>query len=173
MKATQGTGLVDQTFQANIKAAQAAGIPTGAYHFFTTADPKAQAELFLKNVSENSDLRPVLTVEPPYGGPGWGDSLEGNMKIWLDLVEKKMGCAPIIFTGAGFLKNIKSPEFGRYPLWIMKYSPSDPVAPAPWTKWTLWQYTDHGNTGTGDGLFVGDISRLSGSLDDIRCKPKP
>jgi len=173
MKATQGTGMVDQTFLANTKAAQTAGIPSGAYHFFTTADPKAQAEQFLNTVGANTDLRPVLAVETPFGGPGWGDSLEGSMRIWLDLVEKKTGCAPIILTSMSFAKNIKSPEFGRYPLWIVRYSQTDPVAPPPWTKWTLWQYTDHGNTGTGDGLFVGDISRLSGSLDDLRCKSKP
>jgi lysozyme len=173
MKATQGTALVDQTFLTNTKAAQTAGIPTGAYHFFTTADPKAQAELFLNTVGANNDLRPVLAVETPYGGPSWGDSLEGSMRIWLDLVEKKTGCAPIILTSISFAKNIKSPEFGRYPLWIVRYSQTDPVAPPPWTKWTLWQYTDHGNSGTGDGLFVGDLSRLSGSLDDLRCKSKP
>ena len=170
MKATQGTTMVDQTFQTNTKAAQAAGIPTGAYHFFTNADPKAQAELFLNTVGAKSDLRPVLDVEP--NGNATGD--ESSMKIWLDLVEKKIGCKPIIMISASFAEyRIKSPEFGRYPLWLMKYSAAEPVAPPPWTKWLLWQYTDHGNSGTGDGLFVGDLNRLSGSVDDLRCKAKP
>jgi GH25 family lysozyme M1 (1,4-beta-N-acetylmuramidase) len=173
MKATQGTKMVDQSFVTNTKAAQAAGIPAGAYHFFTTDDPKAQAELFLSTVGTNTQLRPVLDVETPYGGPGWGDSLESSMKIWLDLVEAKMGCEPIIITSASFVRNIKSPGFERYPLWLMKYSPTAPVAPPPWTKWTLWQYTDRGHSGTGDGVFVGDHSRLSGSVDDLRCKSKP
>lgn len=174
MKATQGTNLADNMFKSNTQQARAAGIPTGAYHFLTpNADPRQQAEFFLSSVGAETDLRPVLDVEPAVTG-NWGSpqAVEDSMRIWLHTVESKLGCKPIIFTSASFARSsIKSPEFKEYPLWIFQYtSKSEPDIPPPWSQWKLWQYTDSGKRA---GIFVGDLSRLSGSIDDLRCRAKP
>jgi|GEM_PF-2264260 len=171
MKATQGDALVDSMYQYHQTAAAGVGILTGAYHMLVPhTDPKRQAEFFLDHVGK-TDLRPVLDVEPMPGSP-WDNTLEDSMRIWLEAVQKKMGCKPIIFTGASFARAlIRSQEFGTYPLWIAQYTPkANPDVPRPWTNWTLWQYTDHGTRG---GTFIGDLSRLSGSLDDLRCRSTP
>src|SRR5688572_22401004 len=90
IRATQGSNLVDPKFKTNVQKARAAHIPTGAYHFLSADDdPKAQAELFLNTVGRETNLRPVLAVE-------LGNSLESNMRIWLQIVERATGCKPII-----------------------------------------------------------------------------
>jgi lysozyme len=47
LKATQGTGFVDPTFASRAVGANASGLLPGAYHFFDTSDPTAQAGYFL------------------------------------------------------------------------------------------------------------------------------
>ena len=47
IKATQGTGFVDPTFDRNRSAAVKAGVLVVPYHFLDTADPDEQAEHFL------------------------------------------------------------------------------------------------------------------------------
>jgi len=170
IKATQGRSLVDPEFKNNVQKAQAAKILTGAYHTLSaSADPKTQAELFLKTVGQDTVLRPVLMVEPLPFERSSGNSIESNMRIWLQIVEKEMGCKPIIETGNSFAREtIKSPEFGQYPLWIVQYAKKpEPTIPPLWTKWLLWGYTD---SGTFAGTYVGDLNRLSGTLDDLKCE---
>jgi GH25 family lysozyme M1 (1,4-beta-N-acetylmuramidase) len=170
IKATQGRSVVDPAFKDNVQKAQAAKILTGAYHTLSaSADPKTQAELFLKTVGRDTVLRPVLMVEPLPSERSSVELIENNMRIWLQIVEKEMGCKPIIETGNIFAREtIKSPEFGQYPLWIVQYAKKpEPTIPPLWTKWLLWNYTD---SGTFAGTYVGDLNRLSGSLDDLKCR---
>src|ERR1700722_519001 len=66
LKATEGTSIQDPTFKLNRSSANSAGIPTGAYHFYSlTSPPNTQATNFIKTVGElnTGDLPPVLDFE--------------------------------------------------------------------------------------------------------------
>ena len=64
-----------------------------------------------------------------------------------------------------------SPALGRCPLWLAHYGDAAPEAPAPWRRWTLWQYTD-GAQGPGPhrvpGIGACDRSRFEGTESELR-----
>jgi GH25 family lysozyme M1 (1,4-beta-N-acetylmuramidase) len=76
-KTSQGIRGVDATFAANWQAAQAAGLPRGAYHFMSAGvDGAAQANFFIKQLNaagglQSGDLQPVLDLEWDNSGPNF------------------------------------------------------------------------------------------------------
>ncbi|MBU6455879.1 MAG: glycoside hydrolase family 25 protein, partial [Cyanobacteria bacterium REEB67] len=68
IKATEGGTLVDEKFAVYWKAAKAAGIPRGAYHFFRPkGSVQAQIANFVNTVGslKVGDLPPVVDLEVP------------------------------------------------------------------------------------------------------------
>src|ERR1700741_3593354 len=66
MKATEGTTLRDNSFIKNRTGATAAGIPNGAYHFYSLTSPaKSQAYNFISLIEKlaTNDLPPMLDFE--------------------------------------------------------------------------------------------------------------
>src|SRR5437660_10361536 len=59
IKATQGVGFVDPTFERNRNAAIAAGILAVPYHFLDTSDPDQQAGHFL-DVTDIAAAQPAM-----------------------------------------------------------------------------------------------------------------
>ena len=64
LKATQGTGHVDNAFAANLRRARKRGIERGAYHFLVRGSGKAQAQHFIRTVkrANGGNLKNVLLV---------------------------------------------------------------------------------------------------------------
>ena len=137
---------MDSLLHAHIKAAQAAGLPCGAYHFLhCSGDPSAQAKMFLDSVKDlKLELRHCLDWE---GGSADGQSNAHQFAIaqsWLDIVEKASGHIPCVYSGYSFAKDLKLPvSFAKYPLWLARYT-SNAITdtPAPWKQYAAWQYTD-------------------------------
>ena len=120
-KATEGNTHADTQWKRNRRILNNLGIPNGAYHFFITKDePKPQAEHFLKYWKKRDiDLPPVLDVETE----GFSDKdLIAKMKIWLELIEKKTGMRPIIYTSLNFYETKFQNDFKNYKFWIAAYS---------------------------------------------------
>ena len=65
VKATEGSGWQDPAFKEHWQGARAAGLRTGAYHYFSLCSPgKTQAANFLKRLPKDDDmLPPVLDLE--------------------------------------------------------------------------------------------------------------
>ena len=65
IKATEGGDFTDDRFRANWRGAAAAGLPRGAYHFFTLCTPgEAQARHFLRTVpNDPKALPPAVDLE--------------------------------------------------------------------------------------------------------------
>ena len=105
MKATEGSDMLDETFQQNFADARENGFIRGAYHFFSPLSPASkQADFYIKNVKlEPHDLPPVLDVERR--GKYGDDSLRIEVKNWLRIVEEHYGVKPILY--ASFRLSIK------------------------------------------------------------------
>ena len=156
MKATEGGDLLDPLFKKHWRGAKRAGIPRGAYHFyyFCTA-PEVQARWFIRNVPRNKGtLPPVLDMEwnpfsptcakvrPP------GHEVRRQMKIFMDIVERRYGQRPIIYTTPQFyedagLHRLKGEEF-----WL-RSTAKTPDKAFPGQGWSFWQYS---GTGVIDGI---------------------
>jgi lysozyme len=137
----------DPTFVENVRAAGAAGVKVGAYHFLR---PKAgrtgaqEAAFFIQRLEAadlgRGDLRPVLDVEATTldraGTHAYVRSFVNAMRAH--------GFSPLIYTGTWFWNpKVGDDDFGC-PLWIAAYQDRPPTLPKPWTSYAIWQYSDKG-----------------------------
>ncbi len=164
IKATEGVDAMDPYFRRNWAGAAAAGIPRGAYHFFTASrSGKAQAGNFLEMVKlKKGDLRPVLDIEQTNGTPK--QVLQQRVADWLEAVEKVYRVKPIIYTNADFYNNFLLGRFDNYPLWVAHYFVKD--KPRITREWHFWQHNEKGRV---DGItsFV-DFNVFKGDSTEFR-----
>lgn len=163
IKATEGTNLLDDYFNLNFYESKQNGFVRGVYHFFSPdTDAKQQANFFLKQVHlEPGDFPPVLDVEK--AGKLTRPQLQKAVKTWLDIVEKRYGVKPIIYTGYKFkLHYLNTPEFDTYPYWIAHYYVEKLEYKG---KWNFWQHTDCGKVSGIKGNV--DCNVFNGSFDEL------
>ena len=167
IKATEGTNLIDPSFNENFYQAKQNGILRGAYHFFNPqTDARQQARFFLRQVHlEAGDLPPVLDVEKR--GNLSKEKLQQAVRKWLDVVEQHYGVKPIIYTGYAFkMENLNDTIFDQYPYWIAHYYVNELQYKG---TWTFWQYTDAGHI-SGIGTRpqdVVDCNIFNGTTQDL------
>lgn len=163
IKATEGVKLMDDNFNENFYLSRQSDLIRGAYHFFVPgADARRQAEFYLHQVHlEPGDLPPVLDVEKK--GDLTPQQLRRDVKTWLDIVERKYGVKPILYTGYKFKQDyLGTPEFNEYPFWIAHYYVDELEYKG---QWVFWQHTDCGKVSGIQG-FV-DCNIFNGNLSDL------
>jgi lysozyme len=172
VKATEGANLADTRFKQNWSMIKQVGIKRGAYHFFRpTVNALAQAKNFLDVVRlEVGDLPPVLDAEDADGADK--ELIITRMQTWLDIIEKRYGVKPIIYSSQKFYYNYIIGNFDQYPLWIAKYGSLKPQLVNE-KQFKFWQY---GNKGKLDGIegFV-DMNVFLGTAEELEAmciKPK-
>src|SRR6185437_110815 len=188
-KATQGESGQDPTFKKNWSSLQqlsSNNFRRGAYHFLSAnADPAKEAENFLKVIGkvDKNDLPPSLDVEwdlyTDLDGKKkdrWGKyssvDIVNHVKTWLDIVEKRTGRRPIIYTCANWWnKRIgNNHELKPYRYWIADYTSKSLDRESPRTpegSWLLWQFTDQSSAPRGILSGSVDASVFNGSPADI------
>lgn len=175
IKATEGTLYRNPNFARDWSESQHAGIIRGAYHFFDpTKSPLAQAKHFVSTVGpwEGQDLPPALDLE----GISW-NSIPQAARLslvleWLVAVEDSWGVSPFIYTNYFFARDVlrtqDNKSLSRFKLWIANWNQVDhPPLPAPWSEWTIWQYSDAGRI---PGAIAGkvDRDRFAGTVAELR-----
>jgi lysozyme len=171
IKATEGGDLLDDYFHRHWNASKLAGVPRGAYHFYYFCRPAIeQAQWFIRHVPRDRDaLPPVLDMEWNHLSPTCklrppAETVQREMRIFLQAIEKHFGKKPIIYTTIDFFDQNRLAEFTGYPYWLRS------VAAHPDERYkhpfTFWQYT-------GTGIVPGirgdaDINVFNGSVDEWR-----
>lgn len=143
VKATEGATHKSRHYRRNIDHARRQGVKVGSYHFLrTTSTIDAQFANFTSIVKlEEQDILPLIDVETRRG---WSNKqLQDSVKKFADMLEKHYGVKPMIYTSSSFFNNILGPDFAHYPLFIARYSKSEPTL-SYGAKWTLWQFSDRG-----------------------------
>lgn len=108
IKATEGGDYVDPNFVQNWRGARAAGLPHGAYHYFTLCRTgREQAAHFIATVPREAGmLPPAVDMEhkgPCRRGPTMPDSVVvSEMHAFLDALEQHYGVRPILYTTREF-----------------------------------------------------------------------
>lgn len=153
IKATEGSGHVDESVKDNLVNSAKTSIKRSCYHFFSfDSSGLTQAENFIGTVSDSIDMPPVVDIEY-YGNKAIEKpSVEETEKILVPLLselEKYYGVKPIIYTTLPVYVRYIQKNFSDYPLWIRctRFEPD-------LVDWTFWQYSDKGKL---DGYF-GDES---------------
>lgn len=176
IKATEGRTWDDSRFTFNMRAAKAAGLRVGAYHFARPDNNTAQAEVehFARVYRpQPGELLPVLDFEVEPASATW--ALD-----FLRRLEAAIGARPVLYTYAAFLTQMGSFEaLGRYPLWYAHYGLNDgnehPAQPPSQFHFAAHQFSSRGRVpgipGTTDNPFA-DVNRLKlPSLDTILYRP--
>lgn len=161
IKATEGKYMKDKRFKENWKEAKENGITRGAYHYYLPdGAPQQQAKNFLETVKfEPGDLPPVIDIEDR--GIGIHKAFISNIHEFLQLVEKKCRCKPIIYSYDSFYNDYLIGQFEDYPIWIARYGPEKPLN----GNFDFWQFTDHAQVdGIGSkvdmNVFAGDSAEF-------------
>jgi len=163
-KATQGSHYRDPLFAARIKAADAAGLLVGAYHFGDGSPVDTQVSNFLETTQavprdfvcldfENNPKSQMSGIQ----AAGFLARLDGR------------GFNPVIY-GSDLIRETPVNLFGpgSY-LWLAEYGPHENIPP-PWDKNTtlLWQFSE---TGAAAGIrgYV-DLNYFDGTRDELAAK---
>jgi lysozyme len=145
IKATEGTDFRDTRFTENWQSARAAGLVTGAYHFFTFCSPGlAQAENFLSVAPLDAPALP-LSVDVEFTGNcvGWEsvEAIRRELVTFVESVRSRAGHVPLLYTTeevrSELVPAVLHPQ--RYWLRSLWGQPSEAV------EWHFWQYSDSGS----------------------------
>ena len=148
IKATEGSTHRDERFEENRKNALEAGLPCGAYHFFSYDTPgKTQAENFIDTVGDDltGNLLPVADVEY-YGdkeeNPPAKEDVVRELGDFLEALEAQYGVKPMIYTRSDIYDKYLKGSFDDYKFWM-----SSLYTPLKWNykgDWYIWQYLNRG-----------------------------
>ncbi len=175
IKATEGSTHVDNSFSKKWSDAKKAGMPAGAYHYFSYYQSGvAQAENYIKTVGDlNGYLIPAidmeLSMEEVYNPPE-KDTVVRGLKAFVAILEEKYKVKPIIYARKDYFDKYLKDDFSDYPKWVTNY-----YLPAFFDygeDWTLWQYTDKGRLDGYSGEYNIDLNVLNNktSLDSLTIK---
>lgn len=142
IKATEGVGYIDPFFHDNVRAAKAAGLKVGAYHFLRPQPGRAgrdEADEFFAQLRKaglgRGDLLPVVDVEVTKLGPLQTRNYVGS---FIAQIARLTGSKPLLYTYPAFMTWRET--FGCK-LWIAHYGVAAPQVPLPWTGYTIWQHS--------------------------------
>lgn len=155
LKATEGSGTVDDCFAQNWENARAAGLSVGAYHFFSFDSSAAtQADNYCATVPDDEDaLPPVIDLEF-YRSDNLPDAaaVRESLRILLARMRGVYGKKPIIYTTKACWEAYLKDTDLDYTLWIRSIFTDPPHDITP--EWTFWQYNPRGML---DGYTGGEV----------------
>lgn len=177
IRAGQNT-WADPDFAENWKNANMAGMPRGAYWYLDVrASMRAQAKIYADLLrSDPGEIVPTVDFEQQaiYDGKKLGVNDLQAFLVYFDEY-LKLDQKLMVYTGPYFWKERGSTDakWRQHPLWIANYKVSEPVVPAPWNGYKLWQFTESG-PGKEYGVESNaiDMNYLRGELPWIN-KPDP
>ncbi|MBR4831207.1 MAG: glycoside hydrolase family 25 [Butyrivibrio sp.] len=170
IKATEGSGFVDEHFKSNWENASKTNLRIGAYHFFSfETTGKEQAENFCTVVPKTDDmLPPVIDVEY-YGRFKTKDNINisavvGNLLEMVDILETEYGKKPIIYVSKETYETIICDDFSECKLWYRSVYSKVPAD----VDWTIWQYSNRTKLRGYHGIekFI-DMNVFRGSMEEF------
>jgi lysozyme len=156
IKATEGGGFVDRRFAANWSGAGSAGLPRGAYHFFTLcASGAAQARNFLAVVpTDPGALPPAVDLE--FGTcerrPSRAE-VERELGVFVSTVEERVGKRVVLYVMSDFADRYPAARALDRARWERR------LFRRPDGGWAIWQASDVARVDGVHGRVDLDVSR--------------
>jgi lysozyme len=165
LKATEGRTFDDERFSFNRRAAKAAGLVVGAYHFARPDNnsPEAEVQHFLRIARPmRGELIPALDWETNPPTATWASR-------FLQVLENEIGTPPIFYTFPDFLRRTGHfGDFHRFPLWYSRFGSNDgqvhTATPPQGFRFVVHQFTSAGHV---DGIS-GRVDLNLLKLDSLR-----
>jgi lysozyme len=174
MKATEGADFQDPRFERNWSEAGQAGIPRGAYHFFTFCTPgRHQAENFTAVVpAGEAMLPPAVDIEFAGNCKNWSDidTIRDWLTDYLGEVERAYGTRPVLYVTRESYARIVEGHFDDYPLWVRRVLLGPKLDES--AEWIFWQYTQRGKIpGIAGHVDLDVYSGGRAELEALRGRP--
>lgn len=149
-KATDGTGLHDDTYASHMANAIKAGKLFGSYHYAEGDNPTQEADFYVSNARHRPGDIMALDYEGKMltipNAPSWA-------LTFLTRVLQRTGVRPLLYLQASALQQYDwtSVVHANFGLWLAKWGTTTPLNVAPWSFWAMWQ------TGDGSGKLDSDV----------------
>lgn len=144
IKATEGTTHQDRMFPENWENAKNAGLPAGAYHFFSYDSPgETQALNYIDVVGPDLAGRLIPVVDVEYYGnkekdPPAKEDVVRELTVFVNALEEQYGVKPMIYTTADVYRRYIDGAFEDCKIWMSSvYTPINFVYKG---EWHVWQY---------------------------------
>ncbi len=125
VKATEGNHFIDNKFLENMEDANHSDIHVGAYHYFrTNVSGEKQFNNFSKALDQvEFDLIPAIDIEEKFNDFSNKKYIRKQLRIFIQLFEKKYGVKPIIYYGS-MVASVVTPVTYDCKIWVrtMEYS---------------------------------------------------
>jgi lysozyme len=172
IKATEGGDRLDPLFQSHVAAAEGAGIPWGAYHFYYwCTDSETQARWFIANVPRRTGgLPPVIDVEwnpfsPTCTTRPPAATVRSEIGRFMAILTRHYGQRPVVYTSIDFFRDNGFQDIDSEEFWL-RSTAAHPSESYPGTPWVFWQYSGTGRV-PGIGGDV-DLNAFAGSAASWR-----
>jgi lysozyme len=144
VKATEGVTYLSSHWAAQVASARRKSQLVGHYHFGHPRNaPIAEAEFFCGVVRTALRDTDIVVLDHEVSDGTTASHCASWARAWLQHVESLLARRPVVYTYLSFAKEGRCAGLGGYPLWIAHYTTAGhPAVPAPWSTWTLHQYTD-------------------------------
>ncbi|MDE6035431.1 MAG: glycosyl hydrolase family 25 [Ruminococcus sp.] len=168
IKATEGSGHIDESARRNLEKVAETSIKKSAYHFFSfDSSGETQAENYISVVGKNElDIPPVIDIEyyadKKSNKPAPEDA-EKILRPLLENLEEYYGMKPIIYTTFPVYMRYVRKNFSDYPLWIRNVNIEPDLM-----DWKFWQYCDKGELYgyTGEEKYI-DLNVYNGTIEQF------
>lgn len=171
IKATEGSGLVDNRFSYNWQHATQTDLLVGAYHFFSYDSAGAtQAQNFIETVPVTPGMLPPVVDIEFYGGnhnnPPSKDQVLPILNEFLSILEAHYGVRPILYvTDLSYELYIEG-GYEDYLIWARSMLGRPRLSDG--RQWDFWQYSNRGRLKgyTGDERFI-DLNVFNGTKEQL------
>ena len=173
LKATEGGDWTDPQFARNWRGAEAAGIPRGAYHFFTFCRaPEEQAAHVLRTVPQERSALP-LAVDVEYGGNcsdyGSEAAVRQRLDRFLQILTDSLGYAPVLYAVFESYPDFVEDRYPESPVWIQNLVVNPSLERG--RDWTIWQWSKAGRLPGIEGPV--DLNVFHGDAAAFRAFARP
>lgn len=149
MKATEGTGFVDNCCDKFYQVAKSLGKCLGVYHYANGGDYKAETDFFLNNIKGYIGEAILCLDWERQNNPLFCTGADNQwIKNWCDYVYNQTGVRPVVYIQRSALSRVEG--IGDYGLWVAQYGSNNVTGyqDEPWNEGTymcaIRQYTSNG-----------------------------
>ncbi len=168
IKATEGSGHIDESARRNLERASKTNIKKSAYHFFSfDSSGETQAENYISVVgADEIDMPPVVDIEyyaDKKSNKPTKEETEQILRPLLEKLEEYYGVKPIIYTTLPVYFRYVKENFSDYPLWIRNVNFEPDLM-----NWKFWQYCDKGELYgyKGEEKYI-DLNVYNGTIEQF------
>ncbi len=168
IKATEGSGHIDESARRNLERASKTSIKKSAYHFFSfDSSGETQAENYISVVgADEIDMPPVVDIEyyaDKKSNKPTKEETEQILRPLLEKLEEYYGVKPIIYTTLPVYFRYVKENFSDYPLWIRNVNFEPDLM-----NWKFWQYCDKGELYgyKGEEKYI-DLNVYNGTIEQF------